>query len=251
VPDILITGGSDGIGLAAAKVLAAPGDTRVTLVARSEAKLEEAVAQLPGEGHDLVAADLAEAEGIDLVARRLAARHYDVLINNAGAGLYGRFAELPLDDQLRMMRLNVESVSVLSHAYLRRAKPGDALVNTASFLAYAPLPGNAAYSATKAFVAALSEALWWEYKKDGVYVLCFSPGVIATRFHDVAGGSLATFPRALVQSPESAAQELATALRKRRSPRLITGFATRQLIRVQQLAGRKRAINMMGKRSPL
>jgi uncharacterized protein len=251
VPDILITGGSDGIGLAVAKLLAAEGDARLTLVARSEARLREAVAQLPGAGHDIIAADLSQPEGIDVVARRLAARHYDVLINNAGAGLYGRFAELPLDDQLRMMRLNTESVTLLSHAYLRRAKPGDALVNTASFLAYAPLPGNAAYSATKAFVAALSEALWWENKTNGVYVLCFSPGVIATGFHDVAGGSVAAFPRVLVQSPESAAQELAVALRKRRSPRVITGFATRQLIRLQQLAGRRRAINMMGRNSTL
>jgi uncharacterized protein len=251
VPDILITGGSDGIGLAVAKLLAAEGDARLTLVARSEARLREAVAQLPGAGHDIIAADLSQPEGIDVVARRLAARHYDVLINNAGAGLYGRFAELPLDDQLRMMRLNTESVTLLSHAYLRRAKPGDALVNTASFLAYAPLPGNAAYSATKAFVAALSEALWWENKTKGVYVLCFSPGVIATGFHDVAGGSVAAFPRVLVQSPESAAQELAGALRKRRSPRVITGFATRQLIRLQQLAGRRRAINMMGRNSTL
>src|SRR5262249_30430521 len=195
------------------------------------------------------AADLSEREGIDLVAERLAARHYDVLINNAGAGLYGRFAELPLDDQLRMMRLNMESVSVLSYVYLRRARPGDALVNTASFLAYAPLTGNAAYSATKAFVAALSEALWWENKNDGVYVLCFSPGVIATRFHDAAGKSVAAFPRLLVQSPESAARELVAALRKRRRPRLITGFATRRLIRVQQLVSRKTAINMMGRSS--
>jgi short-subunit dehydrogenase len=251
VPDILITGGSDGIGLAVAKLLAAEGDTRVTLVARNEAKLREAVAQLPGAGHDFIAADLSQPEGIDLVAKRIAARHYNVLINNAGDGLYGRFAELPLDDQLRMMRLNMESVSALSHAYLRGAKPGDALVNTASFLAYAPLPGNAAYSATKAFVAALSEALWWENKGNGVYVLCFCPGVIATRFHDVAGYSVAAFPRPLVQSPESAARELAAALRKRRSPRVITGFATRQLIRMQQLVSRKTAINMMGRSSPL
>jgi short chain dehydrogenase len=124
VTDVLITGGSDGIGLAVAKLLAAGGDTRVTLVARSEAKLREAVAQLPGVGHDFIVADLSAPEGMDLVVHRLAARHYDVLINNAGAGLYGRFAELPLDDQLRMMRLNMESVSVLSHAYLRRAKHG-------------------------------------------------------------------------------------------------------------------------------
>jgi len=251
VPDILITGGSDGIGLAVAKLLAAEGDTRVTLVARNEAKLREAVAQLPGAGHDFIAADLSQREGIDLVAERLAARHYDVLVNNAGAGLYGHFAELPLDEQLRMMRLNMDSVALLSHAYLRRAKPGDALVNTASFLAYAPLPGNAAYSATKAFVAALSEALWWENKTNGVYVLCFSPGVITTRFHDEAGSSVAVFPRALVQSPESAARELAAALRKRRKPRVITGFVTRRFIQLQQLVSRKTAINMMGRNSPL
>jgi uncharacterized protein len=250
VTDILITGGSDGIGLAVAKLLAANGDTRVTLVARSESKLREAVAQLPGTGHDSIVADLSQVEGTDLIARRLAGRRYDVLINNAGAGLYGEFSELPLDDQLRMMRLNMETVTVLSHTYLRQAKPGDTLVNTASFLAYAPLPRNATYSATKAFVATLSEALWWESKKKGVYVLGFSPGVIATRFHDTAGKSVAAFPRILVQSPESAARELAAALQKRRSPSLITGFATRQLVRLQRLVTRRRAINMMGRRSP-
>ncbi len=248
--DILITGGSDGIGFAVAKVLTADGDTRVTLVARSEGKLRQAVAQVPGAGHDFIVADLSRSDGMDLIARRLAGRHYDVLINNAGAGLYGEFAELALEDQLRMMRLNMESLTVLSHAYLRQAKPGDALVNTASFLAYAPLPGNAVYSATKAYVATLSQALWWENKNKGVYVLGFCPGVIDTGFHGLAGKSVAAFPRVLVQSPESAARELAAALRKRRSPILITGFATRQLIRLQRLVSRRTATNMMGRRSP-
>src|SRR5262245_36877141 len=233
--DTLITGGSDGIGLAVAKLLAARGESRVTLVARSEAHLREAVAQLPGAGHDFIVADLAQPEGVDLVAQRLAVRHYDVLINNAGAGLYGGFTELPLDAQLRMMRLNIESVTVLSHAYLQQARRGDALVNTASFLAYAPLPGAAAYSATKAYVATLSEALWWENKKKGVYVLAFNPAVITTGFHGAAGKSVAMFPRVLVQSPEHAARELAAALRRRRSPRIITGFATRLMIRFQRL----------------
>jgi short-subunit dehydrogenase involved in D-alanine esterification of teichoic acids len=72
---ILVTGGSDGVGLPVAKLLAAEGDTRVTLVERSETKPGKAVAQLPGAGHDFVAADLARPEGIDPVARRLAARH--------------------------------------------------------------------------------------------------------------------------------------------------------------------------------
>jgi NAD(P)-dependent dehydrogenase (short-subunit alcohol dehydrogenase family) len=68
VPEIVITGGSDGIGLAVAKLLAAEGDTRVTHLARNEAKHGEAVAQLPGAGHDFIAAELSQPEGIDLVA---------------------------------------------------------------------------------------------------------------------------------------------------------------------------------------
>ena len=242
--NVLITGGSDGIGLAVARRLAADTDTRVTLVARNEAKLRET-------GFDYIVADLSQPEGVALVTQRLGATHYDVLINNAGAGLYGRFTELPLEDQLRMMRLNVDSVVVLSHAYLRQAKPGDALVNTASFLAYAPFPGAAAYSATKSFVATFSEALWWEYKKKGIYVLGFSPGVIATGFHKTAGASVASFPRVLVQSPESAAGELLAALRNRKAPRVISGFATRLMIRLHRLVSRKTAINMMGTSSPL
>ncbi len=249
--NVLITGGSDGIGLAAARLLAAEGDTRVTLVARNEAKLREAFATLPRQGHDLVVADLSQSGDVETLARQLASKSYDVLINNAGAGLYGRFAELALDDQLRMMRLNMESVVVLSYAYLRQAKRGDVLVNTASFLAYAPLPGAAVYSATKAFVATLSETLWWEYKKRGVYVLGFSPGVIATRFHATAGSSVAAFPRVLVQSPEGAARELVAALRKRTAPRVISGFATRLMVRLHRLVSRKTAINMMGTSSPI
>src|SRR5215510_68780 len=249
--DILITGGSDGIGLAAAKLFAARADTRVTLVARNEASLQQAVDQLPGTGHDFIVADLSQPDGVDLVARQLGAKHYDVLINNAGVGFYGRFAELSLDDQLRMMRLNMESVIVLSHVYLCQAKAGDALVNTASFLAYAPLPGAAAYSATKAFVATLSEALWWEHKERGIYVLGFSPGVTATRFHGMAGRSVATFPQVLVQPPERAARELESALRRRRSPSVITGLATRLMIGLLSLVSRRAAINVMGTNSPI
>jgi uncharacterized protein len=132
VTDILITGGSDGIGLATAKLLAADG-ARVTLVARREATLRDAVALLAGEGHDFLAADLSQRDGIGLVTHRIGSRHYDILVNNAGIGLYRNFAELPLDQQLSMMRLNIESLTALAHAYLRQARPGDALVNTASF----------------------------------------------------------------------------------------------------------------------
>jgi NAD(P)-dependent dehydrogenase (short-subunit alcohol dehydrogenase family) len=75
VPDILIIGGSDGTGLAVAKLLAAEGGTHATLVARNEATLGEAIVQLPVARHDFTAADVSQPEGVDLVARRLAARH--------------------------------------------------------------------------------------------------------------------------------------------------------------------------------
>lgn len=248
--DILITGGSDGIGLAAAKLLAAEG-ARMTLVARDAARLREAIAKLPGEDHDFIAADLSVAKDLEMLAKLPTTKRYDIFINNAGAGLYGRFTELPLEEQLRMMRLNMESVVVLSRAYLSQAKRGDALVNTASFLAYAPLPGAAVYSATKAFVATLSETLWWECRQKGVYVLGFSPGVIATQFHASAGGSVGRFPHLLVQSPDAAARELVAALQKRTEPRVITGFATRAMVRLQRLVSRKMALSMMGTSSPI
>lgn len=212
--------------------------------------MREAVASLPGTGHDSIVADLSDASQVTMLAERLGSRRYNILINNAGFGLYGRFSELPLAE-LRMMRLNMDSVVVLSHAYLSGAMPGDALVNTASFVGYAPLPGSAVYSATKAFVAALSETVWWEYRKQGVYVVGFSPGVVTTRFHTNAGSSVARFPRLLVQSPESAARELVAALHRRRDPRVIAGFFTQLLVRFQRLVSGKTAINMMGTSSPL
>jgi short-subunit dehydrogenase len=73
--DGFVAGPNQSAGLAVAKLLAALGDARLTLFARSEAKLREAVAQLSGAGHDFIAADLSEPQGIDLVAKRLAARH--------------------------------------------------------------------------------------------------------------------------------------------------------------------------------
>jgi short-subunit dehydrogenase len=198
-----------------------------------------------------VVADLSRRPDVDALARRLTAQHYDLLINNAGVGIYGRFTQLPLEDQLKMMSLNMEGVVVLSHAFLSHAQPGDALVNTASFLGYSPLPGAAVYSATKAFVAALSETLWWEYKRKGIYVLGFSPGVTATSFHATAGAPVARFPKILVQSADGAAKDLVRALHQRRAPRALGGGVTRLMLSLQRLLPRKVAINMMGMNAPI
>jgi uncharacterized protein len=249
--EVLITGGSDGIGLSTARLLAAEGDTRVTLVARGEPSLTAAVQSLPGSRHDYVTADLSRPDDVERIAQHVSAKRYDVLINNAGVGLYGRFADIPIDGQQRMMALNMDCLVALSHRYLQHARPGDALVNIASFLGYAPLPGSAVYSATKAFVAALTEALWWEYSGRGVLVMGFTPGVVTTRFHVAAGASAGRFPRFLIQRPEDAAASLVRALGRRRGPVVFSGSPTRLFLLVQRLIGRRASLALMGTRSPI
>jgi len=245
---ILITGGSEGIGQAAARALAAEGGV-VTLVARNPEKLQAALRSLPGSGHSSLAADLSTPEGVALVAKHIDENRYNVFFNNAGSGLYGRFTELPLDKQLILMHLNMDAVTVLAHHYLALARPGDALVNTGSALAFVSLPGSAVYAASRAYVANLSESLWWEFKGKGIYVLGFNPGVVNSGFHNASGGTDEN--RAAGQAPEAVAQELLRALRQRRHPRVVSGVANRLTQLLMRVLPRKTIVNMMGRFGPL
>ncbi|MFJ8162525.1 SDR family NAD(P)-dependent oxidoreductase [Streptomyces sp. NPDC096136] len=142
-----------------------------------------------GEGHDhLVAdladlADLADPEGVRSAAAAVtvAATPNDLLVTNAGRTCEGRFAEMPLDETLPVLHLNCEALVGLVHAFLTVARPGAALVNVASTLAFTPQPGQAVYGATKAFVHAFSQALWYEQRPRGIHVLAVCPGPTATR----------------------------------------------------------------------
>ena len=246
---VLITGASDGIGLAAAQRLAAEG-AQLTLVARTEAKLQAALQSLPGNGHHYLVADLSGAEGVARVAHLIDTTPFDVFLNNAGAGLYGRLETLALDEQRQMMRLNMDAVTVLAYHYLRRARRGDALVNTGSFVGFTSMPGAAVYAATKAFVASLSESLWYEYKSQGVYVLGFNPGSVANNFHARAGGSPDTFPASNRQTTEAVVEELLRALARRSKPRVVAGGLNRLILFGQRWLPRSMAVNIMGGLGP-
>ncbi|MFD9369330.1 SDR family NAD(P)-dependent oxidoreductase [Streptomyces sp. NPDC060020] len=219
----LITGATEGIGRAFARALAAEGRT-VTAVARTERHLAALMTELgpggPDGEHDYLVADLATPEGVRTVADALAAAPYELLINNAGLAAPGPFAETPLDQALPALRLNCEAVVTLAHAFLATAGPGAALINVASTLAFAPRPGQAVYSATKAFVASFSEALWYEQRPRGIYVMALCPGPTATR-----PGLHADTPAALVQPPEAVVATALAALRRRRRPTIVPGRA--------------------------
>ena len=245
----LITGASGGIGLETAKRLASQ-NYQVTLVARNGDKLNKAVKSLAGAGHTVLVADLTNNEDLQRLVTHLKTQKYDVLINNAGAGIYGKFIEIPLADQLAGMQLNMDALVTLSYAFLQNAKPGDALVNIGSVLAHSSLPGGSVYAATKSFVANFSESLWYEFKQKGVFVMGFNPGAANSEFHANAGGHTSDFPKFVMSSVEDVAEELVKALEKRRKPRVVQGWKNRFMLFGFKLLNRKSAVNIMGQLSP-
>lgn len=246
---VLITGASGGIGLETAKLLAKK-DYQLTLVARTESKLEQAVKSLHGNGHSYIVADLTKKEDVDKIAAQLTNENYNVLINNAGAGLYGQFIDLDLDSQIGTMFLNMGSLVILSYAFLKNAKQGDALVNIASLLAHSSFPGASVYAGTKSFVANFSESLWFEFKKKGVNVIGFNPGAAKSDFHHNAGKDGKAFPEFVLSSTKQVAKELVNALETPNNPRVIQGWKNRMMLFGFKFLNRKSAINIMGQLSP-
>ena len=146
----LVTGASEGIGRAFAEALAT-GGYRVPLVARHADKLRAVCDHLPGGGHQILAADLAEPAGLARVADAVRGGGFRLLVNNAGVGTSGSFAQTDLERLQAMTRLNCDAVVVLSHAFLQNAQRGDALINVASVLGVTGMPQTAAlYAAQQA-----------------------------------------------------------------------------------------------------
>ncbi|GAA4153422.1 SDR family oxidoreductase [Chryseobacterium ginsenosidimutans] len=244
----LITGASGGIGFEVAERLSQL-DYQLTLVARNEQNLK-AVQKLLGSGHDILVADLTNKEDLQKVSEHLSENKYDVLVNNAGTGLYGEFTKLPLDEQLSIMNLNMDALVTLSHAYLQNATSGDALINIGSLLAHSSFPGGAVYAGTKSFVANFSESLWYEFKNKGVFVAGFNPGAADSDFHRNAGKNTHAFPKFVVSNVGDVADELVAALKKRQKPRIVQGFKNRLMMFGFKFLSRKMAVNIMGMISP-
>jgi uncharacterized protein len=187
-PVTLITGASAGIGLGFARQLAKRGQ-KLVLVARRKDRLDALAAELGNSR--AVAIDLSKAGSIAKLMANLeaAGELVETLINNAGFGLSGRFAELDAARQREMIDLNVTRLTELCRAIapgMIERKAG-AILNVASTAAFQPGPNMAVYFATKAYVLSFTEALHEELKPHGIKVTALCPGPTKTEFGAVAG----------------------------------------------------------------
>lgn len=233
----LITGASAGLGQEFARQLASQG-VQPILVARDERRLTEFAEQLAGRGDlnttqrrpapEVLAADLTTPEGLDRVAARLADpdRPVDILINNAGFGVYDGFEESDIADERRLHELLSWAPLRLAHAAVpgMLARRRGWILNVASVAAFTP---TGTYGAAKAAVVSLSRSLNARYRARGVHVTALCPGLLATEFHERMGEDhLPDLPPFAWASTERVAREGLRALRRGR-PVLISDWRYR------------------------
>jgi short-subunit dehydrogenase len=192
-PWSLVTGGSSGIGEAVARSLAARGHNLI-LVARDESRLKAAAASLSQSfavSTRVVACDLARPEGVADVVRELqeSGIEVDVLVNNAGFGVHGRYETSSLPQSIDLVQVQLVASMQLTHfllAAMKRRRRGY-ILNVASVYSFCPVPNQAVYSACKSFMLAFSHALRAELADTGVNITVLCPGVTRTRFRSRMG----------------------------------------------------------------
>lgn len=232
----LVTGASTGIGEAFARRLAAEG-TALVLVARDKRRLSALADELHaahGVEVEVLAADLIASAGVDEVANRLGAEPtIDLLVNNAGMGSKGHFAELPLDGELRQIYLNVTALLRLTHAAVRAMTPRRAgtIINVSSISGLHPEIKMATYGATKAFVNSLTDALYEEVRGTGVTLTLVLPGFVRTEFMERTGNAdgFPDPPRFLWLTPDQVAKT-ALADARRGTAQSVAGWGYRAVV---------------------
>lgn len=186
----LVTGASSGIGQDIARILAARGHNLV-LVARRRDRLEALAAQFPHLRVEVLPADVADAASRQELIAAVAATGLDieVAVLSAGFGMGGPFLAHDPDRVVQMIRTNLESTMVLTHALLpaMAARHRGAVLIVSSMAGNQPMPQFGAYAATKAAVTSFGEMLSHEAGRSGVTVTVLAPGGVRTEFSDVAG----------------------------------------------------------------
>jgi NAD(P)-dependent dehydrogenase (short-subunit alcohol dehydrogenase family) len=209
----LVSGASSGIGEAVCRLLAAHG-YRVALLARRAERLRAVAASLAGEGHVVLPCDLGDPAAIERAFAELAPAFggLDLLVNNAGLGYRARVAELEPELLRRVFDTNVTGLLLACRAALPLLRRGErpCVVNVSSVVGRRGVPGQSAYSASKAAVSSIGQALRIEWRREGIAVCTLSPGLTTTGFFEAqpnpAGLPAPDMRRS--QGPEDVAREV-------------------------------------------
>lgn len=186
---ILITGASSGIGYEMAKILAEKKYNLVLVARRLDQLkiLQEELKNTFGIAVEVIAKDLSKVENAIALYKEThdLGLKINMLINNAGFGLYGNFTSTSLEEELSMIELNVSSLVALTKLYAQDMMHDNygKIMNVASLLSFIPFPYYAIYSATKTFVLAFTETVAAELEGTGVVVTALCPGTVETDFH--------------------------------------------------------------------
>ena len=256
----LVTGASSGLGADFARELAGRG-ANLVLVARREAPMQELASALEKEhaiSARVVAMDLAERDAAVRLAERLRAEGVavDVLVNNAGFGVYGPFLEIPWERERQMLELDVVALVHLTKVFATEmAARGEGwILQVASIGAFQPTPTYASYAAAKSFVLSFGEAIAHELRPKGVRVCTVCPGVTSTEFLAVAGQKTTLYQRMMMmQSPAVVRSAVRALLRGKTSVtpgigNAISAFSMRRTPRRLQAAIASGAMNVGGGR---
>lgn len=210
---VLITGASQGIGAACAAEFARAGG-KLSLTARSEERLRQVAPSGALVTAGDVTSDADRRQIVDRTLERFGA--IDILINNAGAGLYQPSWKVPMDEVRWLMELNFFAPLALIQlvAPLMRARRNGLIVNVGSVAGKVPLPWMTLYSASKYALGALTESLRMELRRDGIHTMIVCPGYVKTKFQENARGG--PIPESVVRTRRFAitAEQCASAIRR-------------------------------------
>ena len=193
----LITGASSGLGRAFSKIPAKRGFNLVIVARRRQrlAELKQEIVQKYGVKVKILCHDLSDPEECKELYEEVEAANIDILINNAGFGVFGKFTETDLDSELKMIDVNIKAVHILTKLFLQKFEKRNYgfILNVASLAGFMAGPFFSSYYASKNYVLQLTKALYEEIRADhsNVYIGAFCPGPVNTEFNDVAGAEFA------------------------------------------------------------
>jgi len=249
---VLVTGASSGLGIEFAKLFAERNANLVLVARRTESmeQLAEALRKEQSVQVLVIGMDLSQPRAATELKAQLDARGIgiEVLVNNAGFGVYGEFLDQPVEKMAEMMRLNITTLTELTHLFgqeMANRGRGQILL-VSSVLGYQAVPGYAAYAASKGYVLLLGEALHQELAPRGVSVTTVSPGTTATSFAAIAGEKSSPLLKALRMKPQVVAKTAVLAAMRGKAS-VVPGFLNKVNVFTDRLMPRSMQRMVFGK----